>query len=64
MGALRVTFKRRELPEMVIECAEVGQFGQITDLVENLCTFNFDLSEALIHLIQQRGIGVRRLTFY
>ena len=58
MGALRVTFERRELPETGIERAGIGQLPHITDFVEYLCTFNFDLSEALIHRIQERSIGV------
>jgi hypothetical protein len=58
MSALRVTFERGGLPEMGIERSEVSQFGHITNLVEELCTFNFDLPEALIHHIQGRSTDV------
>ena len=58
MGALHVPFERRELPEIGIECPEVGQFGHNTDFLENLCTFDFDLPEALIHHVQGRCTDV------
>lgn len=61
MGALRVTFERRELPEVGTECREVGQIGHNANLLEKLCTFNFDFPEALMDHNQWLSVG-RQLT--